>query len=322
MVDLIVHQLKRTNPELIPIDTRAVDAVRHAHVPAEYKRDILDSVWRKAGPETLLSIGRGIRNVGYDPILHAAIRSASPTLLFDKWRRFEVFAHSRNRLRIDQTDEKRASFQRYTVDGGTPTTPENLLICGVVIVLLEQIGCLGLRCEMSLDDGAEYCIYENGAFRVPDDANTLVTAAWTIGWRVLSPRVENTTSETEPPHIALPLSCDSTQRASIETVVRILTLDVARQWKVGELAREAGMSTRSLQRRLGNAELSFSRLVRLVRIHEAGRLLKDSDAPITTIGLCAGFSDSAHFSRDFCASTGMTPSDYRAVCKYPPSHAT
>jgi AraC-like DNA-binding protein len=90
--------------------------------------------------------------------------------------------------------------------------------------------------------------------------------------------------------------------------------DVARQWKVGELAREAGLSTRSLQRRLGDAELSFSRLVRLVRIHEACRLLKDSDAPITSIGFCAGFSDSAHFSRDFRASMGMTPSDYRVVC--------
>jgi AraC-like DNA-binding protein len=90
-------------------------------------------------------------------------------------------------------------------------------------------------------------------------------------------------------------------------------LDVARQWKVGELARETGLSTRSLQRRLGGAQLSLTRLVRLVRIHEACRLLKNTDAPLTTIGFCAGFSDSAHFSRDFRASTGMTPSDYRAA---------
>lgn len=92
-------------------------------------------------------------------------------------------------------------------------------------------------------------------------------------------------------------------------------LDIARQWKVGELAREAGLSTRSLQRRLGHADLSFSGLVRLVRIHEACRLLADGAAPITAIALCAGFSDSAHFSRDFRASMGMTPSDYRAVSR-------
>lgn len=313
MVDLVLHQLTKTHPELIPADAGTLDAVRHAQVPAGYKRDILDVIWRKAGPETLLSIGQGIRSVGYDPIWHAAVRSASPALLFDKWRRFEVFGHSRNRVRIDRTHERAASFERYTVDGGTPTTPENLLICGLIIALLEEIGCLGLRCEMPLENGAAYCIRENGRFRLPDDANALASAAWTIEWRTFSPRVENTVSEAGPPHVALPRSCNSTLRASIETVVRLLTLDVARQWKVGELAREAGFSARSLQRRLGDAELSFSRLVRLVRIHEACRLLKDSDAPVTAIGFCAGFSDSAHFSRDFRASMGMTPSDYRAV---------
>ncbi len=314
MVDLIVHQLKRTNPALLPTVASTVDAVRHAQIPAEYKRDILDLVWRKAGPETLLSIGQGIRSARYDPIWHAAVRSANPALLFDKWQRFEVFAHSRNRLRIDQTHEKCASFQRYTVDGGTPTTPENLLICGMIIALLEEIGCLGLRCEMPLDDGTAYRVREDGHFSVPDDTNTLMTATWTIEWQMFSSRVEETTSEAEPPDIPLPRSCDSTLRASIETVVRLLMLDIARQWKIAELAREAGLSTRSLQRRLGDAELSFSRLVRLVRIHQACRLLKDSDVPLTTIGFCAGFSDSAHFSRDFRASMGMTPSDYRAVC--------
>lgn len=264
MVGLVVHQLKRTNPELIPTDTSTVDAVRHAHVPAEFKRDILDVVWREAGVETLLSIGQGIRKVEYDPIWHAAVRSASPAILFDKWRRFEGFAHSRNRLRIDRTHEKHASFQRYTVDGGMPTAPENLLICGLVIALLEEIGCLGLRCEMRLDDGAAYRVRENGQFGVPEDSDRLVTTAWTIEWQTFSPRVENASSEAELPRIALPRPCSSTRRVATETVVRLLMLDVARQWKVGELAREAGLSTRSLQRRLSDAELSFSRLVRLV----------------------------------------------------------
>ena len=313
MVNLIVHQLKQTNPELMPTDGGAVDAIRQARVPAAHKRDILDLVWREAGPEPLLLIGQGIRSARYDPIWHVAVRSASPALLFDKWRRFELIAHSRNRLGIDQTHENRASFQRHTVDGGTPTTPENLLICGMIIALLEEIGCLGLRCEMTLADGTAFPIREDGDFSVPDDPNTLMTAAWTIEWQAFSSHVENLTSEAEPPELPLPRSCNSTLRALIETVVRILMRDIARQWKISELAREAGLSRRSLQRRLGDAELNFSRLVRLVRIHEACRLLKDGDTSITTIGFCAGFSDSAHFSRDFRASMGMSPSEYRTA---------
>ena len=312
MVNLIVHQLEQTNPELLPPDANTIDSIRHANIPAEYKRDILETIWREAGLETLLSIGQGIREVRYDPIWRA-IHSVSPTVALDKWRRFETFGHSRNRLRIDQADERHASFQRYTVDGGTPTTPENLLICGLTIAILEETGCRGLRCEMPLSDGTVYSIRKNGHFFVPDDTNALTTATWKIEWRSFSPRVESTTPETELPDIPLPRSCDSTLRAAIENMARLLMLDVTRQWKVSELAREAGLSTRSLQRRLHEAELSFSLLVRMVRIHVACRLLKNSDTSITTISFCTGFSDSAHFSRDFSASMGMTPSDYRAV---------
>tara|TARA_R110002110_G_scaffold88617_1_gene230885 strand:- start:424 stop:786 length:363 start_codon:yes stop_codon:yes gene_type:complete len=118
----------------------------------------------------------------------------------------------------------------------------------------------------------------------------------------------------EPPDIGLSSSCDSALRVSIEAVAEVLARDVARQWRVGDLARETGLSTRPLQRKLADANLSFLHLVRLVRIHETCRLLKDSMIPITAISFCAGFSDSAHFSCDFRASTGMTPSDYRTIC--------
>ena len=314
MVDLIVHQLKQTHPELIPGNVSAVDAIRNATVPADLKRNILDRIWSEAGPVTLLSIGQGVRDVGYDPIWHAAVRSASPAVVFDKWRRFEAFGHSRNRLRIDQSDENSAVFRRYAIGGGTPTTPENLLICGLIVALLEENGCRGLRCDMPLADGTAHCIREGGRFSLPDDTDTLRTDSWTIEWQDFSPRIEHAAPNPAVPDLPLVQTCEPAQRASIETVARHLMSDAARQWKVGELARETGFSTRSLQRILGSADLSFSRLVRLVRIHEACRLLQHSDAPITAVGFCAGFSDSAHFSRDFRASLGMTPSDYRALC--------
>ncbi|WP_160116021.1 helix-turn-helix domain-containing protein [Candidatus Halocynthiibacter alkanivorans] len=50
-----------------------------------------------------------------------------------------------------------------------------------------------------------------------------------------------------------------------------------------------------------------------MRIFEACHLLKPGNTPLTVIGFCAGFSDSAHFSRDFRASVGLTPSEFRAV---------
>lgn len=290
-----------------------MDPLRKAHAPVQQKRDLLDIIWRETGPAALLSIGQGMREIDFDPMWRGAMRAASPAVLLDKWRRVEVFGHSRNRLHIDMTDETHASCRRYSVDGQSPPTPpENLLICGVVIALLEEIGCLGLYCDMPDGDGAVARIYENGRFQVPGDGTALATATWEIGWTAFSRRPDEAALP-EPPPVALPGSCDTKVRASIEAVTRLMAADTARQWKLGELARETGMSPRSMQRRLGQGGLSFSKLVRAVRVHEACRLLKDSDASLTMIGFCAGFSDSAQFSRDFRASTGMKPSDYRAI---------
>lgn len=272
---------------------------------------MLDLIWREAGAEVLLSVGQGIRSVGYDPIWYGAVRSENPAVLFDKWRRIEAFAHSQNRVRIDQTNDKCFSFSRYTVGGRTPTAPENLLVCGVTIALLEQIGCLGLRCEMLLEDGAVFCIRADGQFFAPDDPASLMTGSWNIEWQGFMPRVHETIPWAENTDLALPPIDDPALATLIETMVRLLARDVTRQWKVSELARAMALSTRSLQRRLRDAGLGFSQLVRLVRIHEACGLLKNSDTPVTAIGYCAGFSDSAHFSRDFRASMGMTPTDYR-----------
>ncbi|MAN60879.1 MAG: hypothetical protein CMI60_02925 [Parvibaculum sp.] len=56
----------------------------------------------------------------------------------------------------------------------------------------------------------------------------------------------------------------------------------------------------------------MSELVRAVRVREACHLLEVGELSLTQIGFWCGFSDSAHFSRDFKKSLGMPPSVYRA----------
>lgn len=317
LLQLVARKLEENCPELIPADVRSLDTIRQAHIPPTLKSDMLDLLLRNAGPKAVLSIGQGIPSIAYDPMWLAAARSISPAILFDKWRRFEVFAHSQNRLKIDQSRHEFTSFSRHTVDGGTPKAPENLMICGLVIALLEHIGCEGLRCHIPLSTAdptmQTFCIRADNRFFVPDKADTLQTDRWTIDWQGFTPRADNTAPRTNTPLPSLARSPNTAGNELITSISRILSIDVARQWKITELARESGHSSRSLQRKLADAGLSYSRLVRHIRITEACRLLKDSQAPITTVGFCAGFSDSAHFSRDFRASTGMTPSDYRAI---------
>ena len=315
MVDLVLHQLRRIDPALVPGEARGLDAVRQANVPLEYKKNILDFVWQKAGAAGVLSIGQGIDEVDYDPIWQAAVRSASPTVLLDKWSRFEVFAHSTNRLKFEQLSDNCVSFQRYTVDGGVPGDPENFLICGLIIALLESIGCHKLRCQMSnsVSGKSDHEIYRDGKISLPGDISQLTTDHWIIDWQAFESPYAQDPEATQGLGSVLPKSVTGIHKSMLEKLARLLMVDVSRPWKVEDLAHEAGMSKRSLQRKLKDAGFSFSQLVRLVRVHESCRLLAEDVTPITAIGFCTGFSDSAHFSRDFRASMGMTPTDYRAL---------
>jgi AraC-like DNA-binding protein len=97
----------------------------------------------------------------------------------------------------------------------------------------------------------------------------------------------------------------------IKNASRLISEDLSRHWSVGELAAELGSSARSLQRRFAGVGLNFSTLVRAARIQESSRMLGNTEISVTEIGYCCGFTDSAHFSRDFTAGIGMSPSAYR-----------
>lgn len=80
---------------------------------------------------------------------------------------------------------------------------------------------------------------------------------------------------------------------------------------VAEVAEIAGISVRSLQRKLSGAGLSYSGLLGAARFENAARLLRDSDARIIEIAFSSGYTDPAHFTRAFRRISGTTPREYR-----------
>jgi AraC-like DNA-binding protein/mannose-6-phosphate isomerase-like protein (cupin superfamily) len=81
-----------------------------------------------------------------------------------------------------------------------------------------------------------------------------------------------------------------------------------------EVARRFGYSLRNFNRvfREATATTPHNYLVKL-RIGEAMRALRNTDASITAIAFAAGFNDSNYFSFTFSKLTGMTPSEYRRL---------
>jgi AraC-like DNA-binding protein len=90
-----------------------------------------------------------------------------------------------------------------------------------------------------------------------------------------------------------------------------------REWirespEADEVARALGLSTRTLQRRLGEAGTSFRDVVLAVKIDVAKELLERPNLSIAEVASAVGFSRVPAFSRAFSQRTGLTPSAYRA----------
>lgn len=79
-----------------------------------------------------------------------------------------------------------------------------------------------------------------------------------------------------------------------------------------ELAAElAGMSVRTLQRRLNQCRLSYSDLIKHLRFEVASDLLADPRSTVIDAACEVGFSDPSHFSRAFRQMAGVSPREFR-----------
>lgn len=78
-----------------------------------------------------------------------------------------------------------------------------------------------------------------------------------------------------------------------------------------DIAEMAGLSTRSLQRKLAYAGLTYSDLVETARYELASKLLHNTDSKIIDIAFSSGYADPAHFTRAFRRISGVTPRQFR-----------
>jgi AraC-like DNA-binding protein len=112
------------------------------------------------------------------------------------------------------------------------------------------------------------------------------------------------------------LEAELQQRAPARTLVDDLKM-VLRQSMSGQrlgvdkLAREARMSARTLQRRLGEAGTSYQQLLDDVRRDTARHLLVDTDLAAGEIAFILGFEELNSFTRAFHGWEGVTPNRWR-----------
>jgi len=78
------------------------------------------------------------------------------------------------------------------------------------------------------------------------------------------------------------------------------------------IAREMGIGTRTLQRKLKAQGTSFRGLISKVRRELAEQYLRDSELGISEVAYLLGYSQPSEFHRAFRVWAGTTPAQYRA----------
>lgn len=100
--------------------------------------------------------------------------------------------------------------------------------------------------------------------------------------------------------------------SEVAQVVDRLQQQPTRFGSTGELARECGMSVRTLHRKIKQSlGLTPHRLTLRIRIQKAAEALIKSKTSISEIALSHGFCDQSAFTQLFHKRTGMTPKQFR-----------
>lgn len=122
--------------------------------------------------------------------------------------------------------------------------------------------------------------------------------------------LERTRGGTEPqPH---PPIVESVKDQRVCRALLLMEQNLADPMPIADIASRLDLSTRQIER-LFRAALGErpAALYRRLRLRYARWLLDNTDRSVTEIALDAGFSDSAHFSREFKRVHGLSPSSNR-----------
>jgi AraC-like DNA-binding protein len=103
-------------------------------------------------------------------------------------------------------------------------------------------------------------------------------------------------------------------RLAVESGIKYIFDNLTTNIRMSEAAKLAYMSEPTFSKYFKKASgLTFSDMVRKMRIAHACRLLEDTKDSISSICVASGYANLANFNRQFLAEMDMTPSIYRSL---------
>jgi len=308
MVRVLVHGMQS-----LGLDTSSVQpqpTLGDARVRLDIKQQLVGSAVRQAGLSCLVKLGSGVHLSVDDPTHRAMTSARDASDLIDRWRRLEGYVHSLHRVEVGDVHAGDAVLRHISLEpGSSPSAPEDLVVLGVLLALLEAIGLQDVWAEI---EGQR--VYPEAAESILLRlARRALTGTWHIRWRPLAQTRDETPERPRPAHARVPTHlCAALPWPEVAHRCASLVLDDLLQRRtVGDVAHDIGTSARSLQRALTVAGLSYSSVLAEARLRAAGWWLLESTLPIAEVGFLSGYSDQPHFTRDFSRRIGLSPGRYR-----------
>ncbi|RFA17555.1 AraC family transcriptional regulator [Subtercola boreus] len=101
-------------------------------------------------------------------------------------------------------------------------------------------------------------------------------------------------------------------KSAVDAGLSYVMQNLGGQIRMADAARLAFMSEPSFSKYFKKASgMTFSNLVKQLRIASACRALKESDASISSVALAAGYTNLSNFNRQFLSEMEVTPRRYR-----------
>jgi AraC-like DNA-binding protein len=289
---------------------------KSARIPLEAKQNLLLGVQRQLGMEALLWLGQGVKDQLDDSLFPILIHPGRPFDVLDAWLRLERYIHSKHRIEQEIRGPNQVRHAHVSISKASrPSAQEDLVVLGVIVALLEQSGCTAV--SATLADGLK-------VWPIDETAGTLgqlftssqsgSTRSWSISWG---------RQDDQSKLVALPGKVTQVDPMESSTVIIGDTVTFEKKVRacldrmdgqastIGQISQILKTSPRTLQRRLIEEGQTFADIAGNHRAQQAARLLAFSKASLAHIGFATGYSDQAHFSRDFLRRVGLRPQQYR-----------
>ena len=314
---------------------RAEDVVREAGLPSAWLReerllldtDQLFAFWRAVGEvsgDPLLGLRLGGEDVidRYDPVGLAVLSSSCFRDAIERAGRYKQLMCPEEIRLVGRGREYRLQFRFPLKRELVPTVLQDL--CFAWIVALGRRGTgqalsplrvelsrasvdrrayeAHFGCRVELDAGADSLVFDASDLDRPfqtHNAELLAMIAPQLDAELADRRAEATAAD----------------RAKV-TVKRLLA---GRRPDLRDVARELGVSTRTLQRRLADAGLTFQQILEGARRELAHHYLLHSALDLTETAYVLGYEDASSFFRAFHQWEGDSPGRWREQHRLPPA---